>query len=83
MTHQAASLVETVVEVVWTDLNRPAHESAKPLGAFFPGGLMLGDKQRCTLLLPGRKSAFRAGIGPDCCQENTDIGAPAGRRLAK
>ncbi len=33
-------------------------------------------------LLPGRKSAFRAGLWPDCYHEKTEIGPPAGRRPA-
>ncbi len=31
-------------------------------------------------MLPGRKSAFRAGFWRDCYRESTDIGPPAGRR---
>jgi hypothetical protein len=31
---------------------------------------------------PGRKSAFRAGIWPDCYRENIEIGPPAGLRPA-
>ncbi len=33
-----------------------------------------------TIMLPGRKSDFRAGFGPDCHRGNTEIGPPAGRR---
>ncbi len=33
-----------------------------------------------ALVLPGRKSAFRAGIWPDCYREITEIGSPAGLR---
>ncbi len=32
------------------------------------------------MMLPGRKSAFRAGFGPDCYWEGNEIGPPAGRR---
>ncbi len=35
-----------------------------------------------AIVLPGRKSAFRAGFWPDCYRENTEIGPPAGRRPA-
>ncbi len=35
-----------------------------------------------AMVLPGRKSAFRAGFWPDCYLERTEIGPPAGRRLA-
>ncbi len=38
---------------------------------------------RCyAILLPGRKSAFRAGFWPDCYRENTKVGPPASRRPA-
>ncbi len=30
------------------------------------------------IVLPGRESAFRAGFGPHCYRENTEIGAPTG-----
>ncbi len=54
----------------------------------------LGDRlaldsccQLCTLcyaiMLPARKSAFRAGFWPDCYRERTEIGPPAGRRPAE
>ena len=33
-----------------------------------------------AIVLPGRKSAFRAGFWQDCYLESTDIGPPAGRR---
>ncbi len=32
-----------------------------------------------AIVLPGRKSAFRAGIWPDCYRGSTEIGRPAGR----
>ncbi len=35
-----------------------------------------------TLMLPGRKSAFRAGFWPDCYRESPEIGPPAGLRPA-
>ncbi len=35
-----------------------------------------------AMVLPGRKSAFRAGFCPDGHRESTEIGPPAGRRLA-
>ncbi len=35
-----------------------------------------------AIVLPGRKSDFRAGFGPDCYRESTEIGPPAGRRPA-
>ncbi len=35
-----------------------------------------------TIVLPGRKSAFRAGFWPDCYREKTEIGPPAGLRPA-
>ncbi len=35
-----------------------------------------------AVVLPGRKSAFRAGFLPDCYREATEIGPPAGRRPA-
>ncbi len=37
-----------------------------------------------AIVLPGRKSDFRDGFGPDCYREGTEIGppAPAGRRPA-
>ncbi len=35
-----------------------------------------------AIVLPGRKSAFRAGFWPDCSRESTEIGPPAGRRPA-
>ncbi len=34
------------------------------------------------MMLPGGKSAFRAGFGPDCYRESLKIGPPAGRRPA-
>ena len=35
------------------------------------------------IVLPGRKSAFRAGFWPDCQnRESSEIGRPAGRRPA-
>jgi hypothetical protein len=46
------------------------------------------DKPLCrtilwyAILLPGRKSAFRAGFWPDCFREGTEIGPPAGLRPA-
>ena len=33
-----------------------------------------------AIMLPARKSAFRAGFWPDCDWESTEIGPPAGRR---
>ncbi len=33
-----------------------------------------------AIVLPGRKSAFRAGFWPDCYREATEIGPPAGLR---
>ena len=33
-----------------------------------------------AIVLPGRKSAFRAGFWPECYRESTEIGPPAGRR---
>jgi hypothetical protein len=36
----------------------------------------------CAIVLPGQKSAFRAGCRPDCCREVTEIGPPASRRPA-
>jgi hypothetical protein len=41
------------------------------------------DTLRYAIMLPGRKSAFRAGFQPDCYRENTEIGPPAGRRPAQ
>ncbi len=35
-----------------------------------------------AIVLPDQKSAFRAGIWPDCYRERTEIGPPAGRRPA-
>ncbi len=35
-----------------------------------------------AIVLPGRKSAFRAGFWSDRYRENTDIGPPAGLRPA-
>ncbi len=35
-----------------------------------------------AIVLPGRKSAFRAGFWPDCYRERTEIGPPAGGRPA-
>ncbi len=35
-----------------------------------------------AIMLPGRKSAFRAGFWPSCYRESTAIGPPAGRRPA-
>ena len=35
-----------------------------------------------AILVPGRKSAFRAGFWPDCYRESTEIGPPASLRPA-
>jgi hypothetical protein len=35
------------------------------------------------MVLPGRKSAFRAGFQPDCYLESTENGSPAGLRPAE
>ena len=35
-----------------------------------------------TILFPGRTSAFRAGFGPDCYREGSEINPPAGLRPA-
>ena len=35
-----------------------------------------------AIMLPARKSAFRAGFWPDCYRERTQIGLPAGLRPA-
>ena len=35
-----------------------------------------------TVVLPGRKSDFRAGFWPDCHREINEIGPPAGHRPA-
>jgi hypothetical protein len=44
--------------------------------------LLLPVIHACTLcyaiVLPGRKSAFRAGFWPDCYREYIEIGPPAG-----
>ncbi len=44
------------------------------------------EKPKCTLcyaiVLPGRKSAVRAAFWPDCYRERSEIGPPAGLRLA-
>ncbi len=38
---------------------------------------------RCyAIVLPGHKSAFRAGFWLDCCRKRTEIGPPAGLRPA-
>ncbi len=43
-------------------------------------------RKECTLcyaiVVPGQKLAFRAGFWPDCYREGTEIGSPAGLRLA-
>ena len=33
-----------------------------------------------AIVLPGRRSAFRAGLWPDCYRKSTDIDPPAGLR---
>ncbi len=35
------------------------------------------------MMLPGCKSAFRAGFWPDCYRENTEIGPPAGPKASR
>ncbi len=37
----------------------------------------------CAIMLPGRKSGFRVGYGPDSNREALKIGPPAGRRPAR
>ena len=37
----------------------------------------------CAIVLPGCKSAIRAGFWPDCFRKNTEIRSPAGRRPAR
>ncbi len=41
------------------------------------------NKGKCTLcytiMIPGRKSAFRAGFWPGCHRESTEMGPPAGK----
>jgi hypothetical protein len=44
-----------------------------------PPECSLHDTLCYAIVLPGRKSAFRAGFWPDCYRENTEIGPPAGR----
>jgi hypothetical protein len=48
----------------------------------FEGALWILVVVCYAIVLPGHKSAFRAGFGPDCYREDTEIGPPAGRRPA-
>ena len=43
---------------------------------------LLGGTRCYVLVLPGRRSAFRAGFWPDCYLESTEIGPPVGLRPA-
>ncbi len=53
-----------------------------PLCFFGVGWALLGCTLCYAIVLPGRKSAFRAGFWPDCYREGTEIGPPTGLRPA-
>ena len=59
--------------------DRPPNPSKK-VGGLAPH--MWGAKNVLHVMLPDRKSAFRAGFRPDCYRESTESGPPAGRRPA-
>ncbi len=48
-----------------------------------PGGYCSGVVTLCyAIVIPSRKSVFRAGLWPDCYRESIEIGPPTGLRPA-
>ena len=70
--------------VQWTSRRSPVRST----GSLLIVKRAVGRIQNCAptlgyaLLLPGRKSGFRAGFKPDSNRESVKIGPPAGRRPA-
>ncbi len=65
----------------------PGRASGRAAGTDFSNALRLQwrwvfSTLCCGIVPPVRKSAFRAGIWPDCYREGTESGPPAGRRPA-
>ena len=62
-------------------LQDPRHLRARkttigPTGRACWGGATRGSTRCYAMVLPGRKSDFRAGFWPDCYRESNDVGLP-------
>ncbi len=66
------------------DIPRPTGSTleANPLVSHtdFEGSIVLVFTLCYAIVLPGRKTGFRAGFRPDYCRERLKICPPAGRR---
>ncbi len=56
------------------DISGPEKAAIGPTGRACWGGARRGSTLCYAMVLPGRKSDFRAGFWPDCYWESTEVG---------